>query len=231
MAELPRESSESAAAKQHPFIESRRTEERLAIHEAAHAVAGFLFGHPLGEVTIETTMKLAGYARVGSRRNPNLNQALEDVIICLSGPIASGTVTFRTDCLPDVPDDDETLAIDYAMKVSETTEETQAIVALGRARAEQLCKRTDFRELTLALAERLRAERELSGPDVEAFLAECSENFSAVDSPSDAEGAVMPHAAHEGAGTDLLRSPADGVGRPPSDPEGLTGVSGGGRLA
>jgi hypothetical protein len=220
--------SEPNGVEQHPFTSSR-SEEQLSRHEAAHAVAGFLFGHPLGEVTIETTMKLAGYARVGSRRNPNFDQALEDVIICLSGPIASGTVTFRTYCLPNVPDDDETLAIDYAMKVSKSMEETQAIVALGRARAEQLCKRTDFRELTLALAERLRAERELSGPDVEAFLAEQFKSFSAPD-PGDAEGAVAASAAQEGTGdADLLEAlPFDGA---PAFRSRARRGSGGGRLA
>lgn len=141
---------------------------QLAVHEAAHAVAGFLCGHPVEGVTIQPTAG-AGRTTIGTHRKPTFEQALEDIAIYLIGDLAAESIP-----TPAILDDrcDESCAIDTAIKVSASHYETLAIVELGRARARALINTEDFKRCINVLWPRLLREQELDGETVKSICAE-----------------------------------------------------------
>jgi hypothetical protein len=211
----------------------------LAGHECAHCCAAFLLGRKIVSVSIRPDADSHGRAHIQTLKVPQtLEECLEDLIVFLVGDAWWGCRSLALEWVATgEAKEDEGKAFASASKIPGVAgQEVTAIVELGRARAHVMLERPDFQAAHAALLPVLLEEKVLSGETVECICAAAIAtlpDFSAVDSPSDAEGAVAASAAQEGTGdAGLLEAlPFDGVGRPPSDSEGLTGNPEGGRLA
>ena len=151
-----------------------RERERVAIHEAAHVAAGLLLGRPVKGAWINgdgTGGSLVGTMRAD--REIDLETALDDLVIHLIADLTHPTTAVPY-YLSDEPGSDSQQARDVALRVTNSPAEASAVVALGRARAQEVAGDPAFVDLTERIADALLEHGELSGAEI-AEIAELRE--------------------------------------------------------
>ncbi len=149
-----------------------RERERVAVHEAAHVAAGLLLGRPVNGAWINgdgTGGSLVG--TVKADHEIDLEAALDDLVIHLIADLTHPTTAVPY-YLNDEPGTDQQQALDVALRVTNSPAEASAVVALGRARAQEVAGDPAFVDLTERIAAELVERGELSGDDIAQLLRE-----------------------------------------------------------
>jgi hypothetical protein len=156
---------------------------RTALHEAAHATAGYLLGRPVSGVWLNEDGGAAQVATIREDADPatvreQLGQepiahTLDDIAVQLIGDQLTMADEVRVESRfigEEAPNGDEATAIQLARRVLADEAEARALVEVARARARRLAADATFIRLVEELAPALLREGELDGDQLAAIF-------------------------------------------------------------